>query len=66
MGTTRGKDIPFRCWDDCRQTGCPGHVLRMDYQRTSDGMLFYQDNELLFGCDPDKWKAMLEAEKNCG
>jgi hypothetical protein len=38
----------------------------MDYQRTSDGMLFYQDNELLFGCDPDKWKAMLEAEKNCG
>ena len=65
MGTTRGPDIKYEC-DTCLPEGCDGHVLRMDFSRTSDIMMFYLDDERYFTCDPATWKAMLEAEKNCG
>jgi hypothetical protein len=66
VGTTRGKDVQFKCWNMCLPEGCDGHALRMDFQRTSDVMIFYLDDEIHFSCCPATWKAMVEAEKNCG
>jgi hypothetical protein len=66
MGTTRGKDVSYQCADDCKQSGCPGHVMRMDYSRVSDIRSFYIDDEHWFSCDDDMWAAMLKAEENCG
>jgi len=26
----------YRCWDDCRFEGCPGHTVTFTYQNTAD------------------------------
>lgn len=36
MGITRGSLEQYKCFDDCRQTGCPGHTLQISLQRTSN------------------------------
>lgn len=36
MGTTRGETVEYCCSNDCQQSGCPGHTVRVDLSRTSD------------------------------
>lgn len=35
MGTIR-KEVSYKCYNDCVQSGCPGHVAVVTYQSTSD------------------------------
>lgn len=50
----------FRCYNDCLMSGCPSHVLRVEYQNTSDHYSVYVDNKLDYGADPSKMGAMIK------
>jgi hypothetical protein len=39
MGTLTHK-IPYKCYNDCVQYGCPGHEAIVTYQSTSDAYPF--------------------------
>lgn len=39
MSTTE-LSVEYRCSDDCRMEGCPGHTARLTYQSTSDRYSF--------------------------
>jgi len=30
----------YRCWDDCRPQGCPGHTAILQYQSVSNSLHF--------------------------
>ena len=34
------REIAYRCSDDCRMSGCPGHVGKLRYQSTADSYCF--------------------------
>lgn len=59
MGTTRGHDVPYEGYNCCLPRGCDKpHIMRMDFHRTSDVILFYVDDELLFATENEQWEAM--------
>lgn len=33
---TRTVDYEYTCFNDCRQSGCPGHKMQMIYETVSD------------------------------
>lgn len=35
----------YKCGNDCRQSGCPGHDLKIHYHHTSDTVTIYVDEE---------------------
>ena len=30
----------YHCWNDCQQSGCPGHTATLDYQSVSSSLHF--------------------------
>ncbi len=48
----------YRCFNDCRQVGCPGHKLRMIYDTVSDTISCEIDGERYHTYDPNEWRAM--------
>jgi hypothetical protein len=36
MGRNVTREVEYRCINDCRESGCPGHKMRISYCRTSD------------------------------
>lgn len=52
------REAEFHCFNDCKQSGCPGHKLDLSIQTTSEIMSVYVDGELLFAVDPEEWKAI--------
>ena len=63
MGTNIGPEVTYRCNNDCSQTGCSGHTMRMDDSRCSDVISFAKDGETFLYLDENEWKAMQDAEK---
>ena len=63
MGTNIGPEIKYTCNNDCSQTGCPGHTMRMDDSRSSDVISFVMDGKPLIYLDENQWQAMQDAEK---
>lgn len=63
MSRIRGKEVPYRCFHDCRQEGCPGHTIRVDYYNTVDLVEVHVDGEeraeWLF--DPMEFEAILKS-----
>jgi len=59
--STRARKIKFRCDNDCKQSGCEGHVLDGTLQDTSDWIVIVdeQDN-IVFSGDINKTRAMLD------
>lgn len=45
MGTLIGEWVEYRCLDDCRQEGCPGHKVRKNFQRSTDIIIFEFENK---------------------
>lgn len=42
------KETLYRCFNDCRMEGCPGHVMKMEYRGVSDTYtIFIDDKEYL-------------------
>jgi hypothetical protein len=65
--TTRGPRIKYKCFNDCRQEGCPGHEIQFVYHHTSDVIRVVnswgedgneKDAEYY---DPDQFRAMLKS-----
>lgn len=56
-------DTPYKCDNDCKISGCPGHILHAEYQSTSDIYSFHIDDnkEALFYSDRNKMVAILSA-----
>ena len=63
MGTNIGDDVKYKCFCDCNQMGCPGHVMRMDVSRTSDTIIFLKDGVEKYWFDENEWDAMQKAER---
>jgi hypothetical protein len=63
MGINIGPEIKYKCSNDCSQTGCPGHTMRMDDCRSSDVISFVIDGKPIIYLDENKWKAMRDAER---
>lgn len=63
MGTNRGEEVKYRCNCDCSQSGCPGHTMRMDENRTSDTIIFVKDGVEVYWFDENEWDAMQTAER---
>lgn len=63
MTHSRGDFIEYRCFNDCRQEGCPGHKLRFERFNTVDLYEVFDDKgECLFRFDQNEWKAMLKSK----
>lgn len=61
MATTYGPELTYRCFNDCRQEGCPGHTLRAGIHRTVDIIFFEIDGKRERNFDQREWKTMLRA-----
>ncbi len=50
MSTRFSREITYRCMNDCRQSGCPGHTMQIAYHGTSDtvGLVIDGREELVF------------------
>ena len=59
--TTHGPEIKYRCFNDCVQTGCPGHTVKVKYHHTSDVMFFVDEKGREESEDPDRWRAKMRA-----
>lgn len=46
MGTST-IETTYRCSDDCRMEGCPGHSGRLYHQSTADAYTFDMDGRIL-------------------
>lgn len=46
----------YHCANDCRQTGCPGHRMRLVYVNTSDQVIVQIDptDDDVRRCDPEQ------------
>jgi hypothetical protein len=63
MGENYGPKVEYKCFNDCRQEGCPGHVARFGYSRCSDVEYFEIDGKNEYFLDHSMLKAMLESKK---
>jgi hypothetical protein len=43
MSKTRGPEVRYKCLNDCRQEGCPGHVVRLVHDLSTDIYIFEID-----------------------
>jgi len=53
------KDIKICCDDDCRQEGCPTHVMELSFQTTANVYCFKQDGKTLMCIDRAIMRALL-------
>lgn len=48
------------CWNDCRQSGCPAHPIKIEANNTSNHLVYYKDDEIKFGMDFDELIAFVK------
>jgi hypothetical protein len=66
MSTRKGNAVEFKCFNDCVQTGCPGHSVRMIYYNTSDTFGVEVDSQRWYVFDPEMFRTMIKAyQKDC-
>jgi hypothetical protein len=51
------------CDEDCRQEGCPSHVMELHFQTTANVYSFRQDDKTILCIDRAKMRALLEMLK---
>lgn len=61
MGNNYGPVVEYKCFNDCRQEGCPGHKIRFGYSRCSDVEFFEIDGVQEYYFDRNMLKAALES-----
>jgi hypothetical protein len=62
MSTSR-IERAFKCHNDCRQTGCPGHSIRLEYHHTSDTVSIFVDDKHTNTFDKNKWRALVNMDR---
>ena len=55
----------YSCFNDCKQSGCPKHKMRVQIQTTSDHLSVYEDDKLVLSFDPEEWKTLKSILKDC-
>jgi len=61
-----GLEKRFECRNDCKQSGCPGHVAKLEYNSTVDCVNIYVDGNLRHVFDEACWVALLELDGDIG
>lgn len=61
MGVNRGKEVEYRCGNDCEFSGCPGHKLIFISHRSSDVLSVEIDGKPGHYFDCSEWQAMMES-----
>lgn len=59
MGTLKNEKI-YKCFNDCRMDGCPGHKMTSIIQTTSDVLIVDIDGKCWFASDPSQWDTLKE------
>ena len=59
MSRTTLGEVEYRCFNDCVQTGCPGHKLRVVYYGTADVVEVYENGEPVDFFDPNRLDAII-------
>lgn len=49
----------FRHDNNCKMSGCPGHVMRVEHQTTSDSFLVTIDDEIIYGGDDNTTRTLM-------
>lgn len=52
----------FHCSNDCVQTGCPGHVIKLTYNHTSDTVSVEQDGRNYTTFDRTQWRVLVNLD----
>lgn len=63
MSRSVGPEVSYRCTNDCKQTGCPGHVIREVFDRSSDIYVFNIDGNPEYYFDENLLAALLKAHE---
>ncbi len=59
--STRARKISYRCDNDCRMEGCPGHVLTGTLQDTSDVVIIEDEKgTYVFSGDINRTNALID------
>ena len=53
---------PYHCSNDCKQTGCPGHVLYLEYHHTSDTVTVQVDGKHRITFDKTEWRTLVNMD----
>jgi hypothetical protein len=57
------REATYTCCCDCRQTGCPGHTMRLIYNRSTDIVVIEIDGEEVLFLDDNAFATLLKLEK---
>ena len=66
MSSTYGSVERYSCFNDCRQTGCPGHTVQTRYYGVADVIEVYVDGQHADTFDPSMFKALLRSWERDG
>jgi len=61
MSSNWSEAINYKCFNDCRMEGCPGHQLQIEYFNTADTVNLFIDGELRICFDDNQFEALLRA-----
>lgn len=64
--STWNLETTYRCSDDCKQSGCPSHKLKLSYNNTSESFSLLADGKYVFGGDINLLESFLELLKHVG
>ena len=63
MSTSFSPELRYRCVNDCRMCGCPGHTLRLRYYHTVDIVILEIDGQQQYCFDDTMFETMIKAHK---
>lgn len=61
MSSRYGTEERYRCLNDCRMEGCPGHTLQVQFFNTADVVRILVDGEITTTFDGEEFEAMLRS-----
>lgn len=53
----------FHCSNDCRQQGCPGHTMSLEYHHTSDTVTVSVDGQHRVTFDKTEWRTLVNMDE---
>lgn len=48
------------CDNDCMQSGCPGHIIKLEIETTSSSAQYIKDDKLIFSMDSNEGIALFD------
>jgi len=55
---TLKNEIKYSCFNDCKQSGCPSHLMTLSIQNTSEILIVEIDGKHWLSADPSQWEAL--------